>query len=247
MGYSPKLLGQLRPGTTFNTSIYQPSAGYSAVVSQLSVVNNTLNTHTFRVHVDQDGSVADLTTALFYDSSVLPGRTHQVMDMQMPITVNGNIVIQCSSADALNFNLFGYEYLDITLGNGDKLYDRPKDELNVELAQVSPVFSNVPVNITGVNGGSMPATAANQWIVTDIAVCNFKNATHNFRFFYDKDGETFNDQSEIMNGQVGKFSTGYFTRLNWGIDELGALGIEADGANSLVFTIYGHQRPSRSF
>ncbi len=103
-----KVLGQSSPANTSNADLYTVPAGRQAVVSSLTLTNDTATAATARVYVRVAGAAASLTNALAYDVSV---GANQVIALTLGITLGATdvITVQSGTANALTFMAFGQE------------------------------------------------------------------------------------------------------------------------------------------
>lgn len=109
-----RVLGQVRPAGTSNTTLYAPNAGFIGSVLKLYVCNNTGGAVACRVFVDEDGTTFDESTAIAWDKSVgandfivieglvVTGKKHSIAS-------GGAIGVRSATGNALTFTAFGYE------------------------------------------------------------------------------------------------------------------------------------------
>jgi hypothetical protein len=103
-----KVLGQSAPTTTSNTDLYTVGAGKSAVISTLTVTNDTATAATGRIFVRVGGAAAGLTNALVYDTTFAP---NSVTGFTFGLTLAATdvVTVQTNTANALTFMAFGSE------------------------------------------------------------------------------------------------------------------------------------------
>jgi hypothetical protein len=103
-----KVLGQSAPANTSNADLYTVGAGKSAVISTLTVTNDTATAATGRIFVRVGGAAASLTNALVYDVSFA---ANSVTGFTFGITLAATdvITVQTGTANALTFMAFGSE------------------------------------------------------------------------------------------------------------------------------------------
>ncbi len=103
-----KVLGQAAPANTSNADLYTVGLGKEAVVSTLTVTNDTASTATGRIYVRVAGATAALTNALVYDVTFAP---NSVTGFTFGITLGASdvLTVQTGTANALTFMAFGSE------------------------------------------------------------------------------------------------------------------------------------------
>lgn len=108
-------LGQVRPVDSTPISIFQPrqyrSGLAGAEIISVVIVNTSASTANFSMFLDDDGTVYDESTALFWEVPVGASST-------IPIDVNlkmnnseGNLAVKSSAGNALTFTIFGSELI----------------------------------------------------------------------------------------------------------------------------------------
>lgn len=106
--FDNKLLAQARPGNTSTATFYNPSVITN--VYTLIVCNTSVDTATYSVFWDDDGTTYDQTTALCYQIA-LPSHATEIINFgEMGLTMldtAGNIGIQSGTASAITYSLFG--------------------------------------------------------------------------------------------------------------------------------------------
>lgn len=100
-------LGQLRPINTTAISIYSPNVNESTKIKEIIVCNTTAISADYRIFHDEDGTIFDETTALFFDVA-LAGNSTDVIELNTGIeNSSGNIAVRTDTNDALTFTLSG--------------------------------------------------------------------------------------------------------------------------------------------
>jgi hypothetical protein len=103
-----KVLGQSAPANTSNADLYTVPAATQAVVSTISVTNDTATAATARVFIRVAGAAAGLTNALVYDTSFPPNST-TALTFGITLGATDVISVRTGTADALTFMAFGSE------------------------------------------------------------------------------------------------------------------------------------------
>lgn len=103
-----KVLGQAAPANTNNADLYTVPSGRQAVVSTLTITNDTAAAATARVYVRVAGAAASLSNALAYDVSVA---ANSVIGLTLGITLGATdvLTVQTGTANAITFMAFGQE------------------------------------------------------------------------------------------------------------------------------------------
>jgi hypothetical protein len=101
-----KVLGQLNPAATTNTTLYTVPAATSAVVSTLSITNLGLST-TFRVAVRPAGATIANQHYIVFDSTINAGGSiYLTLGVSLATT---DVVTVYAGTATLAFSLFGSE------------------------------------------------------------------------------------------------------------------------------------------
>lgn len=103
-----KVLGQSAPANTSNADLYTVGSGKSAVVSTISITNDTGAVATGRVFIRVGGAAAGLNNALVYDTSFAANST-TALTFGITLAATDVITVQTSVANALTFMAFGSE------------------------------------------------------------------------------------------------------------------------------------------
>jgi hypothetical protein len=108
MPFIYKVLGQSAPANTSNTDLYTVPTARSAVISTLSITNDTASAATARIFIRVGGAAASLTNALVYDTSFAANST-TALTFGITLAATDIITVQTSVANALTFMAFGSE------------------------------------------------------------------------------------------------------------------------------------------
>lgn len=103
-----KVLGQAAPANTSNADLYTVGAGKSAIVSTLTITNDTANAATARVYVRVGGATASTANALVYDTS-FAGNSVTGLTLGITLAATDVLTVQTGTANALTFMAFGQE------------------------------------------------------------------------------------------------------------------------------------------
>ena len=103
-----KVLGQSAPANTSNADLYTVGSGKSAVISTISITNDTATAATGRVFIRVAGAAAGLNNALVYDTSFAPNST-TALTFGITLAATDVISVRTGTADALTFVAFGSE------------------------------------------------------------------------------------------------------------------------------------------
>ena len=103
-----KVLGQSAPANTSNADLYTVGSGKSAVISTISITNDTGTAATARVFIRVAGAAAGTTNALVYDTSFAANST-TALTFGITLAATDVITVRTGTADALTFMAFGSE------------------------------------------------------------------------------------------------------------------------------------------
>lgn len=103
-----KVLGQAAPANTSNANLYTVPASTQAVVSTISVTNDTASAATFRIYIRVNGAAAAAVNALYFDTPLAANST-LLITSGLTLGAGDIITVQSSVADALTFQAFGSE------------------------------------------------------------------------------------------------------------------------------------------
>ena len=98
-------LAQVRENSTNAVSIYSPAAN-ETVQAFVKITNVTAVDINVRVFHDNDGTIYDETTALFWDTTIPSGMTLEIDHIFMNDS-NGNLAYRSSTANALIATVYG--------------------------------------------------------------------------------------------------------------------------------------------
>jgi hypothetical protein len=102
-----KVLGQSNPAATTATSLYTVPAATQAIVSTLTVTNQTATAGTYRIAVRVAGAALAAAQYLAYDVS-LPGNATDTLTLGVTLGATDVITVYASAA-TFSFNAFGSE------------------------------------------------------------------------------------------------------------------------------------------
>lgn len=103
-----KVLGQSAPADTNNADLYVVGSGKSAVVSTITITNDTNTAATARVFIRVAGAGAGTTNALVYDTSFAANST-TALTFGITLAATDAITVRSGTANALTFMAFGQE------------------------------------------------------------------------------------------------------------------------------------------
>ena len=107
MATAYKVLGQSNPAATTLTSLYTVPASTSAIVSTITVANNSATDATFRISIAVAGAADTAKQYIAYDSTV---RGNGFITFTLGITLATTDIIKVyASGTTLIFNAFGSE------------------------------------------------------------------------------------------------------------------------------------------
>lgn len=107
MGEVVKVLAQVSPAATTQTTLYTVPGATVAVLSSLVVCNQNATSITFRVRIQVGGAANDVKQFIYYDVTVFGGDTFVAT---IGISLAAADVVTCyASATNVSFNLFGVE------------------------------------------------------------------------------------------------------------------------------------------
>jgi len=102
-----KVLGQVAPGATTNTTLYTVPSGQMAVTSTLVIANRLGTNATYRVAVRPAGATLANEHYVAYDITV-GGGDSTTLTLGLTLTATDVITVYASTAN-LSFSLFGSE------------------------------------------------------------------------------------------------------------------------------------------
>jgi len=107
MATNYKVLGQSNPAATTATTLYTVPAATQAIVSTLTVTNQTATAGTYRIAVRVAGAALAAAQYLAYDVS-LPGNATDTLTLGVTLGATDVITVYASAA-TFSFNAFGSE------------------------------------------------------------------------------------------------------------------------------------------
>jgi hypothetical protein len=107
MATNYKVLGQSNPAATTATTLYTVPAATQAIVSTITVCNQTATAGTYRIAVRVAGAALASAQYLAYDVS-LPGNATDTLTLGVTLGATDVITVYASAA-TFSFNAFGSE------------------------------------------------------------------------------------------------------------------------------------------
>lgn len=107
MATTYKVLGQSNPSATTATTLYTVPSATQAVVSTITVCNQTSTAGTYRIAVRVAGAALAASQYLAYDVS-LPGNASDTLTLGVTLGATDVITVYASAA-TFSFNAFGSE------------------------------------------------------------------------------------------------------------------------------------------
>jgi hypothetical protein len=107
MATNYKVLGQSNPSATTATTLYTVPAATQAIVSTVTVCNQTATAGTYRIAVRVAGAALAAAQYLAYDVS-LPGNASDTLTLGITLGATDVITVYASAA-TFSFNAFGSE------------------------------------------------------------------------------------------------------------------------------------------
>ncbi len=105
-----KVLGQVAPSATTETTLYTVPDKTQTTVSSIVICNRSGSARTYRINVSVEGATTSNKEYLFYDKSIAANVSEAHV---IGITLNQTDVIRVyASTGDLSFNLFGCETLE---------------------------------------------------------------------------------------------------------------------------------------
>jgi len=102
-----KVLGQVAPSATTDTTLYTVPAATSTVVSTITVANRSAVAVTYRIAIRPAGASISTTHYIAFDASC-PANDAILLTLGMTLAATDVMTVRASTADA-TFNLFGSE------------------------------------------------------------------------------------------------------------------------------------------
>jgi hypothetical protein len=107
MATNYKVLGQSNPAATTATTLYTVPAATQAIVSTITVCNQTATAGTYRIAVRVAGAALAAAQYVAYDVS-LPGNATDTLTLGVTLGATDVITVYASAA-TFSFNAFGSE------------------------------------------------------------------------------------------------------------------------------------------
>lgn len=102
-----KVLGQVNPTATTNTTLYTVPSGNSTVVSTITVCNLIGTLANFRIAIRPGGETLNNKHYINYDTQV-PGNDQLALTMGMTLAATDVVTVYANTA-SVSFNIFGTE------------------------------------------------------------------------------------------------------------------------------------------
>lgn len=100
-------LNKLRPSGTTAELIFSPRTGEQVILKSLYICNLSAVDIEYSIYFDNDGATYDETTAIAF-STPIQANTTEIVEIEIPARNSaGGLAVQTSSADDINFMLFG--------------------------------------------------------------------------------------------------------------------------------------------
>jgi len=106
MASTLKQLAQAQ-ATITATSIYSPGTGGTGIIRQIIVCNTDTVTRMFDIYIDDDGTVYDATTALYYEVSIGPKETYNIPTKWFMNNSAGNLAVKADAAGVVTITVMG--------------------------------------------------------------------------------------------------------------------------------------------
>jgi hypothetical protein len=107
MAITYKVLGQSNPSATTATDLYTVPAAKSAVVSTITVCNQSTSSATYRIAVRPAGAALATSQYLAYDVTI-PGNSADTITIGITLATTDVVTVYASSAN-FSFSAFGTE------------------------------------------------------------------------------------------------------------------------------------------
>lgn len=105
-----KQLGQLRPSTTTEESIYSPNQGVQTIVKSIIITNTSGVPASAYLYIDDDGATYNETTAILWNVTIPANDIPLSFEVCMCMNnSSGNLAVKTGTANALTFTVFGME------------------------------------------------------------------------------------------------------------------------------------------
>ena len=107
MAITYRVLGQVAPVATTNTTLYTVGVGLSAVISTLTICNRSGTSGTYRIAIRPAGAALANEDYIAYDTPIA-GNDTVALTLGITLAATDVITVYASTAN-LSFNLFGSE------------------------------------------------------------------------------------------------------------------------------------------
>lgn len=107
MATTYKVLGQLNPSATTNTTLYTCPASTQTVISTITICNQAGTSGTYRIAIRPNGATLSAEHYVVYDASI-PANSTTAYTLGMTIDASDIVTVYASSAN-MSFNAFGSE------------------------------------------------------------------------------------------------------------------------------------------
>jgi hypothetical protein len=107
MATTYKVLGQVAPSATTNTTLYTVGSGKSAVVSSIVITNRSATAATYRIAIRVAGASISNEDYIAYDAPLAANDTTAIT-IGITLAATDVITVYASTADT-SFNAFGSE------------------------------------------------------------------------------------------------------------------------------------------
>ena len=107
MATTYKVLGQVAPSATTDTTLYTVGAGKSAVVSTIAIANRGATSATYRVAIRVAGAAIANEDYIAYDATITANNSTMIT-IGITLAATDVITVYASNAN-LSFNAFGSE------------------------------------------------------------------------------------------------------------------------------------------
>lgn len=107
MALNYKVLGQVNPLTTTDTTLYTTPAQKETVVSSIVIVNQGSGAGTYRVAIRPNGANIETKHFIAFDNAI-DGKATEILAIGVTLDAADVVTVRASSAD-FSFNAFGVE------------------------------------------------------------------------------------------------------------------------------------------
>jgi hypothetical protein len=107
MGTIYKILGQVNPAATTNTTVYTAPAGANTVISTISICNLGTSNTTYRIAIIPAGKTQVANSYIAYDTG-LPASDAIALTLGLTLSA-GDVCNVYSISNNVSFNLYGSE------------------------------------------------------------------------------------------------------------------------------------------